>query len=98
MYHLKRLFLESPSLDESPEKRSRIRDLEEELSQAKDAIASLKLERKKLKSEKLDLLSQMKQLYSTLDDKEKELRDFIRNYEQVRNIYFNFGLTLPNSM
>lgn len=26
----------------------------------------------------------MKQLYATLEDKEKELRDFIRNYEQVR--------------
>ena len=25
----------------------------------------------------------MKQLYATLEDKEKELRDFIRNYEQV---------------
>jgi hypothetical protein len=25
----------------------------------------------------------MKQLYVTLEDKEKELRDFIRNYEQV---------------
>lgn len=27
----------------------------------------------------------MKQLYSTLEDKEKELRDFIRNYEQVNS-------------
>lgn len=26
----------------------------------------------------------MKQLYDTLEDKEKELRDFIRNYEQVK--------------
>jgi glutathione peroxidase-family protein len=30
----------------------------------------------------LELLNQMKQLYGTLEDKEAELRDFIRNYEQ----------------
>ncbi|CAH1397541.1 unnamed protein product [Nezara viridula] len=36
-----------------------------------------------MKSEKYDLLNQMKQLYATLDDKEKELRDFIRTFEQV---------------
>ncbi|GLH05284.1 Uncharacterized protein GBIM_10923, partial [Gryllus bimaculatus] len=39
-------------------------------------------DRKRLKAEKFDLLNQMKQLYGTLEDKEKELRDFIRNYEQ----------------
>lgn len=50
---------------------------------AKEALAALKLDRKKLKAEKFDLLNQMKQLYGTLEDKEKELRDFIRNYEQV---------------
>jgi len=43
----------------------------------------VKADRKRLKAEKYDLLNQMKQLYSTLEDKEKELRDFIRNYEQV---------------
>ena len=42
----------------------------------------MKADRKRLKAEKLDLLSQMKQLYCTLEDKESELRDFIRNYEQ----------------
>lgn len=46
-------------------------------------VAALKADRKKLKSEKYDLLNQMKQLYATLDDKEKELRDFIRTFEQV---------------
>ncbi|BES96847.1 SAM domain (Sterile alpha motif) [Nesidiocoris tenuis] len=45
-------------------------------------LSSLKADRKKLKSEKYDLLNQMKQLYATLDDKEKELRDFIRTFEQ----------------
>lgn len=42
----------------------------------------MKGDRKRLKAEKLDLLNQMKQLYGTLEDKEAELRDFIRNYEQ----------------
>lgn len=46
-------------------------------------IAALKADKKRLKAEKFDLLNQMKQLYATLEDKEKELRDFIRNYEQV---------------
>lgn len=45
-------------------------------------ISALKADRKRLKAEKLDLLSQMKQLYCTLEDKESELRDFIRQYEQ----------------
>lgn len=50
-----------------------------------------KVDRKKLKAEKLDLLNQMKQLYSTLEDKEKELRDFIRNFEQVDTVVNHFN-------
>lgn len=42
----------------------------------------MKSDRKRLKGEKLDLLTQMKQLYTTLEEKETELREFIRNYEQ----------------
>ena len=42
----------------------------------------MKADRKRLKAEKLDLLNQMKQLYCTLEDKESELREFIRTYEQ----------------
>ena len=42
----------------------------------------MRADRKRLTSEKADLVSQIKQLYSTLKDKEAELRDFIRNYEQ----------------
>ena len=45
--------------------------------------AALKADRKRLKTEKFGLLNQMKQLYQTLEDKERELRDFIRNYELV---------------
>jgi hypothetical protein len=44
--------------------------------------AAMKTDRKRLKLEKSDLVGQMKQLYGTLKDKEAELRDFIRNYEQ----------------
>ncbi|XP_059052859.1 kazrin isoform X3 [Achroia grisella] len=62
--------------------------LEKELLLAREAVNSLKADKKRLKAEKFDLLTQMKQLYATLEDKEKELRDFIRNYEQR-------GETLP---
>ncbi|XP_077510437.1 liprin protein kazrin isoform X2 [Amblyomma americanum] len=56
--------------------------MQAELNSARDALSALKQDRKRLKAEKFDLLNQMKQLYGTLEDKEKELRDFIRNYEQ----------------
>lgn len=46
----------------------------------------MKADRKRLKAEKFDLLNQMKQLYASLEDKERELRDFIRNYEQVKTL------------
>ncbi|XP_045498241.1 kazrin isoform X2 [Colias croceus] len=59
--------------------------LEKELLLAREAVSSLKADKKRLKAEKFDLLNQMKQLYATLEDKEKELRDFIRNYEQMRS-------------
>lgn len=67
---------------EDNELRPKVQKLETELQQAKDALTALKADRKRLKAEKFDLLNQMKQLYGTLEDKEKELRDFIRNYEQ----------------
>ncbi|KAK6618484.1 hypothetical protein RUM43_013677 [Polyplax serrata] len=74
---------DSQSGDESSSSQTRIQRLEEEVMQTREAMNALKLDRKRLKSEKMDLLNQMKQLYGTLEDKEKELRDFIRNYEQV---------------
>lgn len=61
---------------------SRLDRLENELKSARNQIVQLRLERKKLKSDKNDLLAQVKQLCSSLQDKEQELRDFIRNYEQ----------------
>ncbi|XP_049819963.1 kazrin isoform X2 [Aethina tumida] len=58
--------------------------LEMELQLAKEALLTLKSDKRRLKAEKFDLLNQMKELYTTLEDKEKELRDFIRSYGQVR--------------
>ncbi|XP_015903477.1 uncharacterized protein [Parasteatoda tepidariorum] len=61
---------------------AKLEQIEKELKHAKEALSALKQDRKRLKAEKFDLLTQMKQLYSTLEDKEAELREFIRNYEQ----------------
>lgn len=45
-------------------------------------LLDLRLERRKLKGDKGDLLAHVKQLCASLQDKEQELRDFIRNFEQ----------------
>ncbi|XP_071552059.1 uncharacterized protein [Panulirus ornatus] len=68
--------------EEDLQLKPRINEMTIELTHAKEALSALKADRKRLKAEKFDLLNQMKQLYATLEDKEKELRDFIRNYEQ----------------
>lgn len=47
---------------------------------------AMKADRKRLKGEKTDLVSQMQQLYATLESREEQLRDFIRNYEQHRKV------------
>ncbi|XP_026671665.1 uncharacterized protein LOC108627785 isoform X1 [Ceratina calcarata] len=70
------------SEDAAQEEDARFVALEMELQHAKEALQALKADRKRLKAEKFDLLNQMKALYGTLEDKERELRDFIRNYEQ----------------
>lgn len=46
----------------------------------------MKSDRKRLKVEKADLVNQMQQLYATLESREEQLRDFIRNYEQHRKV------------
>ena len=46
----------------------------------------MKADRKRLKGEKTDLVNQMQQLYATLESREEQLRDFIRNYEQHRKV------------
>lgn len=60
----------------------RLHSCEHEISRAKETIVCMKSERKKLKGEKMELLNQMKQVYGILEEKESELREFIRNYEQ----------------
>ncbi|XP_042867704.1 uncharacterized protein LOC122250377 [Penaeus japonicus] len=69
-------------MEEDVQLKPQINQMTMELTHAKEALSALKADRKRLKAEKFDLLNQMKQLYATLEDKEKELRDFIRNYEQ----------------
>ena len=61
---------------------SQIERLENELRISKDLIQSLKAERKKLRSDKSDLLQQVKHLCSSLQEKEQELRNFIRKFDQ----------------
>ena len=41
----------------------------------------MRSDRKRLKNEKIELLSQAKELYNTIESKENELRDFLRHYE-----------------
>eukprot|EP00063_Salmo_salar_P017211 XP_013992046.1 PREDICTED: kazrin-like [Salmo salar] len=57
---------------------------EQELDHAKEVLQAMKADRKHLKAEKADLVNQMQQLYATLESREEQLRDFIRNYEQHR--------------
>lgn len=51
-------------------------------------VAAMKADRKRLKVEKADLVSQMQQLYATLESREEQLREFIRNYDQHRKVPF----------
>ena len=62
--------------------RERLHSCEHEISRAKETISCMKVERKRLKTEKMNLLHQMKQVYGILEVKEAELREFIQNYEQ----------------
>ncbi|XP_077998037.1 kazrin-like isoform X2 [Glandiceps talaboti] len=71
--------IEIPS---AAELKIQLTQTEHELARAKEALTAMKNDRKRLKGEKVELLQQMKQLYSTLEAKEEEIRDFIRNYEQ----------------
>ncbi|XP_074538089.1 kazrin-A isoform X1 [Halichoeres trimaculatus] len=66
------------------ELRVQLAQKEQELDRAKEALQAMKSDRKRLKAEKADLVNQMQQLYATLESREEQLRDFIRNYEQHR--------------
>lgn len=71
----------SPSAEGSVAK-DRIERLESELRSVKNQLLTMRLERKKLRTDKSDLLGQVKQLCASLQEKEQELRDFIRNYQE----------------
>uniref|UniRef100_A0A674ATG6 Kazrin, periplakin interacting protein b n=1 Tax=Salmo trutta TaxID=8032 RepID=A0A674ATG6_SALTR len=66
------------------ELRVQMGDKEQELDRVKEALQAMKSDRKRLKVEKADLVNQMQQLYTTLESREEQLRDFIRNYDQHR--------------
>ncbi|KAM9760067.1 kazrin, periplakin interacting protein b isoform 6-T7 [Menidia menidia] len=74
----------SANLLSATELRVQLGDKEQELDRAKEALQAMKADRKRLKVEKGDLVSQMQQLYTTLDNREEQLREFIRNYDQHR--------------
>uniref|UniRef100_A0A8C9PZY0 Kazrin N-terminal domain-containing protein n=1 Tax=Spermophilus dauricus TaxID=99837 RepID=A0A8C9PZY0_SPEDA len=74
----------SPEVLSATELRVQLAQKEQELARAKEALQAMKADRKRLKGEKTDLVSQMQQLYATLESREEQLRDFIRNYEQHR--------------
>lgn len=69
-------------IDANESNSSKVERLENELRISKELIQSLKVERKKLRSDKSDLLQQVKHLCASLQDKEQELRNFIRTFEQ----------------
>lgn len=62
--------------------KERVERLESELRSVKNQLLTMRLERKKLRTDKSDLLGQVKQLCASLQEKEQELRDFIRNYQE----------------
>ncbi|XP_034029089.1 kazrin-A isoform X2 [Thalassophryne amazonica] len=74
----------SASVLSATELRVQLAQKEQELDRAKEALQAMKSDRKRLKAEKADLVNQMQQLYATLESREEQLRDFIRNYEQHR--------------
>lgn len=57
------------------------------------SYSAMKADRKRLKMEKAELVNQMQQLYATLESREEQLRDFIRNYEQHRKVTHTHSLT-----
>ncbi|XP_050973381.1 kazrin-A isoform X2 [Labeo rohita] len=64
--------------------RVQLTQKEQDLDRAKEALQAMKADRKRLRLERTDLVNQMQQLYTTLESREEQLRDFIRNYEQHR--------------
>ncbi len=58
-----------------------VRSYKDDIVRANETINCINNERRRLKSEKHDLLGQLREAYCIIEDKESELRDFITNYE-----------------
>ncbi|GAA6089877.1 kazrin-A isoform X1 [Tachysurus ichikawai] len=76
----------SAELLSAAELRVQLSHRERDLDRASEALQAMKADRKRLKMEKAELVNQMQQLYATLESREEQLRDFIRNYEQHRKV------------
>ncbi|XP_028393805.1 kazrin-like isoform X2 [Dendronephthya gigantea] len=59
-----------------------VRSYKDDITRANETINVINIERRRLKSEKQKLLGQLREAYCIIDDKEGELRDFIKNYEE----------------
>lgn len=62
--------------------REQVRTYKDDISRANQTINCINSERRRLKSEKHDLLGQLREAYCIIEDKESELRDFITTYEE----------------
>ena len=62
--------------------REQVRTCKEDIARANETISCINVERRRLKSEKLDLVGQLREAYCIIEDKESELRDFITTYEE----------------
>lgn len=58
-----------------------VRSYKDDIARAHETINCINNERRRLKSEKHDLLGQLREAYCIIEDKESELRDFITSYE-----------------
>ena len=72
------LFEKSKNVDRLSEQ---IHSYKGDIVRANETINCINNERRRLKSEKHDLVGQLREAYCIIEDKESELRDFITNYE-----------------
>ena len=63
------------------EKLKQSSDKERSLNQLRQTFEIMKLDRKRLKCEKLELLNQTRDLYQTIESKENEFHDILKHFE-----------------
>lgn len=63
----------------------KLKQEDDEIVRLKEAFEMMRIDRKRLKCERLDLLSQTRDLYKSLEVKENEIRDFLKYYEKKTN-------------